>query len=100
LITRPSDFGGQRFQTVKPAPPRQRRQPAFQQIDFFLTQDQAGPRFHDLAKKLEILTVHTSLPLITSSMLCGISCSGRTRLQIPALATAPGIPQTTLVSSS
>src|SRR6478609_1882670 len=79
---------------------RKRQQPAFQQILLLRREHDAGAKFHQFAQPVEIFRGHAATPE-NRRLSCGaISGSGSTAEQIPACATLPGMPQTTLVASS
>src|SRR6185437_11327265 len=79
---------------------RQRDQPAFDQILLVRREIEAGALLQQLAQELVIERRHDRSPAKKRTSFGAIWLSGRTAAQMPALAAAPGMPQTTLVASS
>src|SRR5690606_24379233 len=79
---------------------RNRVQAALEEVRLLLRNHEAGPLVQQLRDKLEIVHIHAA-DLMTNLRTPGpISLSGSTAAQRPLVATAPGMPQTTLVASS
>ena len=88
--------GGKAFRTG------QWRQTAFQQIALVRRQHQAGPFVGLLGHEFDIVSAdHGYIPFFARwAMPAPIFARGRISSARPASATAPGMPQTTLVASS
>src|SRR3546814_18106427 len=75
-------------------------QAALQKIGFLLGDHEAGALVQQLRDVFEVIHIHAA-DLITNLRTLGpISRSGRTAEHSPLVATAPGMPPTTLVASS
>src|ERR1700741_1905012 len=80
--------------------PRQRQQPAFHEILLVGREVETGTLLQQPAQEIVVRRRHERSPANRRTILGAIWFSGRMAEQMPALAAAPGMPQTTLVASS
>src|SRR6185437_1068947 len=94
----------QRIQISQLFPLDQPPEPGFQQVDLVLADDQPGARLQQGGERFEGIVgqggTHVRAIRSISSSFGAMRGSGSTAWQSPAWATAPGMPQTTLVASS
>src|SRR5262249_30677721 len=95
-----SQRGRQRVEAVQVVLARHRRQAAFDQVRLVAAEDEPRTVEDQLAEKGKIVGLHTRPPVASFATWPAICDTGRMALQIPAVAAAPGMPQTTLVASS
>src|SRR5690606_32706600 len=96
----PPDFLDELADAVDATPPCDWRQAALNQIALLRRQHEAGALIEHLLQIVELGGIHFPSPPAIRMIAGPICCSGRISLHRPACATAPGIPQTTLVSRS
>src|SRR3546814_13335048 len=73
---------------------------ALQKIGFLLGDHEAGALVQQLRDVFEVIHIHAADLIPNLRTLGPISRSGRTAEHSPLVATAPGLPQTTLLASS